>query len=791
MKDYTRQIRHAAVLGAGVMGAQIAAHLANAGLPVRLYDLAAPGEDKNAIINRALQGLSKIKPNPLASASTLAAIQLANYDQHLPLLKECDLVIEAVTERLDIKHDVYRKIAPYLTEKALLTTNTSGLSIAALAEALPAALRSRFCGTHFFNPPRYMHLLELIAHADIDPQVLEILEGFLTTTLGKGIVHANDTPGFIANRVGVFFMLAVIHHAERLELPLDLVDRLTGVGIGRPHSATFRTADVVGLDTFAHVVRYLAAVLPNDPWASCHRVPSWITALIDRGALGQKAGAGIYKKIGGEIHVLDPKTMGYRRVRSALDPRLRAILEEPEAGRKLRLLRELKHPQAEFLLAVHCDLFHFCAVNLAQTAPTARDIDVAMRWGYGWKLGPFEMWQAAGWQDVVRLIQEGIAAGRSMSAVPLPEWATEPQRAGVHDSRGSWSAAEGCMTATVNHPVYRRQPFRQQVLGEPEPAWHTVYETDAVRLWHTGDEIAVLGFKTKSHTINAAVLDGVEAVLKIAESDFNALVLWQAEPPFCAGADLRELAQASDRGAFDEIELLVQRFQQTSLALRHAVVPTVAAIQGLTLGGGFEFVLHCDRVVAALESYLGLVEIGVGLIPAGGGCKELAMRAADESKGGHLLPFLAQYFERAAKALVSESAQQAREWGYLRPADKIVLNPYEILHIAKCEAVALYESAYRPPLPRQDIPVAGAPGIATLQAQLINLLDGGFISTHDYEIAWRLAYVLCGGEVDPSTRVSEAWLLRLERRAFMELLRMEKTQQRIAHMLEVGKPLRN
>ncbi len=791
MKDYTRQFRRAAVLGAGVMGAQIAAHLANAGLPVILYDLPADSDYKNAIAGKAMEGLLKLKPAPLAVPSALAAIQPANYQQHLPWLADCDFVIEAITERPELKAGLYQTVAPHLGERALFATNTSGISINRLAQALPEAVRGRFCGVHFFNPPRYMHLVELIAHARTESQTISALEGFLTTTLGKGVVHAYDTPGFIANRVGVFSMLAVIHHAERLHLPLDLVDELTGEGIGRPKSATFRTADVVGLDTFAHVVRYLAASLTDDPWASCYHVPVWIAELIDRGALGQKSGAGVYRKIDGEIRVLDPETMDYRRVRSALDPRVRAILEHLDPAHKFRALRELGGRQAEFLLAIHHDLFHFCAVHLASIAPTAREVDLAMRWGYGWKLGPFEMWQAAGWREIAEMIEVEVAAGRTMSNAPLPLWVMDPRRKAVHDAQGSWSAAMGRVMPPVSHPVYRRQIIRQRVAGEPEPSWSTVYETDAVRLWHQGDDIAVLSFKTKLHTIGAAVLDGVQAALDLCERDFKALVLWHPESPFCAGANLRELAEAAGRGEFDAIEPLVEKFQHTSLALRYSMVPTVAAIEGLTLGGGCEFVMHCDRVVAALESYVGLVEVGVGLIPAGGGCKELAMRAAEEAKGGHLLPFLTRYFERAAKAQVSTSAPEAREWGYLQGADKVVLNPYELLHVAKSEAAALYESAYHPPLRPREIPVAGAPGIATLQAQLVNLLEGGFMSAHDYEITRRLAHVLCGGEVDPGTRVSEEWLLTLERKAFMDLLRMEKTQQRILHTLETGKPLRN
>jgi 3-hydroxyacyl-CoA dehydrogenase len=787
----TRYIRRAAVLGAGVMGAQIAAHLANAGLPVLLYDLPAAKSDKNDIVTQALQGLRKLKPSPLASVSALAAIQPANYEEDLPKLKDCDLIIEAVTERLDVKHSIYSQLAPHMNKRALLASNTSGISIETLAQALPDDLRTRFCGVHFFNPPRYMHLVEVIAHADTRGDVLAVLEGFLTSTLGKGVIFANDTPGFIANRVGVFSMLTVLHHAERLGLPFDLVDKLTGEGIGRPKSATFRTADVVGLDTFAHVVRSMAEQLRHDPWASCYRVPEWIEGLIARGALGQKAGAGVYRKVGDEIQVLDTARQEYRLASSMPDSRVAELLRMQDPARKFRALRELDHPEAEFLLAIHNDLFHFCAAQLAAIAPTAREVDLAMRWGYGWRLGPFEMWQAIGWRETAEALAVHVAAGRAMSSAPLPEWVMQPGRTGVHGPQGSWSAAAGRMLVPSDHPVYRRQIFRQQMLGQPEPATKAVFETDAVRLWHTGDDIAVLSFKTKLHTIGTAVLDGVHQALAIAERDFKALVLWHPEPPFCAGANLLELLEAAGAGRFDRIESMVDDFQQTSLALRYAMVPTIAATQGLVLGGGCEFMLHCDRTVAALESHIGLVETGVGLVPAGGGCKELALRAADRADDGDLLSFLAPCFERAAKSMVSGSGTEAREWGYLRRADKIVFNSYELLHAAKVEANGLFELGYRAPLPRQDIPIAGASGSATLRTQLVNLLEGGFISAHDYEVARRLAHVLCGGDLAAGTRVSERWLLTLERKAFMELLQMDKTQQRIRHTLETGKPLRN
>jgi 3-hydroxyacyl-CoA dehydrogenase len=789
--DFRRVIRQVAVLGAGVMGGQIAAHMANAGLPVMLFELPGEEANKNAHVHKALQGLIRLKPTPLATPSTIQAIQAANYDQHLDQLSRCDLVIEAITERLDWKQDLYKMVVPHLSAQAILATNTSGLSLGQLVEGLPERVQERFCGVHFFNPPRYMYLLELIPHDNVRPEVLDTLEGFFTSALGKGVIRARDTCGFIANRVGIFSMMTVIHHAERLGLALDLVDKLTGPGIGRPKSATFRTADVVGLDTFAHVVRTLAQTTKGDPWNKYYQVPAWIHGLIEQGALGQKTGGGIYKKKHDEIHVFDPEIQDYRRVRSALDDEVRRILLEPRVAEKYEGLRRCQHPQAEFLQSVFLDLFHFCAFHLEHIARSARDIDLALRWGYGWARGPFEIWQAAGWQRVTRRIAEYISGGNAMSEAPLPDWVTDSRRESVHSASGSWSALEGCMVLRSNHPVYHRQPFPELLLGETPRSSETVFETDAVRLWHTGDGVCVLSFKTKLHTVSSAVLEGTLQAIEHAEKDFKALILWQAETPFCAGASLNEIREAAQAQAFDALHHTAQKFQQTSMALKHSWVPTVAAMQGVALGGGCELVLHCDRVVAGLESYLGLVEVGVGLVPAGGGCKELALRAAEEAKGGELFPSLARFYERVAFAKVSGSGEQARDWGYLRAADKVVLNPHEILHVAKHEALALFESGYRPPLRRRDIVVAGEPGVATLRARLVNMLEGGFISEHDYEIGSRLAVIMCGGEVDPGSQVSEEWLLQLEVEAFLELIKTDKTRLRITHMLEQGKPLRN
>ena len=791
-------LRRAAVLGAGVMGAQIAAHLVNAGVPVILFDLAAKEGDPDGIVKKALAGLSKLEPAPLASVDRVAYIDAANYDRDLALLSGCDLVIEAIAERMDWKRDLYAKIGPHLAPHAILASNTSGLSINALAEALPAAVRPRFCGIHFFNPPRYMHLVELIAQDATDAARMDALETFVVTTLGKGVVRAKDTPNFVANRVGIFSVLATMAHTETFGLGFDVVDALTGPAIGRAKSATYRTADVVGLDTMAHVIKTMHDTLQDDPWHRLFNAPPVLAGLIAQGALGQKTRAGFFRRVGKDIEVLDPATRAYRKSASAVDPAVAEILALKHPGEKLAKLRAHPHPQAQFLWAIFRDLFHYSAFHLAAIADNARDVDLALRWGFGWTMGPFELWQAAGWKDVAGWLSEDIATGKTLASAPLPAWVSEgPAAQGVHTPAGAWSASAATFRPRSTLPVYRRQAFPDPMLGERWPNGMTIMETPAVRLWHLGDDVGIVSFKSKANTIGEDVLDGVQAAMERAERECAALVLWQTKEPFSLGANLSAIEPAIKAGQWSVIEAVVAKFQQTSLMFRYSLLPTVAAVRGMALGGSCEFIMHCDRTVAALESYIGLVEAGVGLLPGGGGCKEIAVRAAQDVARGVVgsqldqLPFLRTYFQTVAMAKVSRSAQEAKEMGFLRPADPVVFNAFEVLHVARATARALAETGYRPPLSPRNVPVAGRTGIATLEMMLVNMRDGGFISPYDFEIGLRIARVICGGEVEPGSLVDEKWLLDLERSEFMALLRNAKTQERIAHTLKTGKPLRN
>jgi 3-hydroxyacyl-CoA dehydrogenase len=772
------------------MGAQIAAHLVNAGIETVLFDLPAKEGHKNAIALKAIELLKKQSPAPLAHTDLATWITPANYEEHLDALKDCDLVIEAIAERLDWKSDLYQKITPHLGAHTLLASNTSGLSIEALAQACPEAIRSRFCGIHFFNPPRYMHLVELIPTAHSSPEVLDQLETFLVSSLGKGVVRAKDTPNFIANRIGVFSMLATIANAKKYGIRFDIVDDLTGPKLGRPKSATFRTADVVGLDTFAHVVNTMKTTLKNDPWHQYFDSPSWLTHLIEQGHLGAKTKAGIFKKEGKRILMFDPESQEYIPAGQKGDESIKAILDIKDPKERLSTLRNSEHPQAKFLWACFADVFHYIAHHLADIANHARDVDFAIRWGFGWKQGPFELWQAAGWRDIARWVSEDSQAGHLLAKVELPSWVNSIDA--VHGAHGSYNPTTGQWDGRSSLPVYQRQHWPERVLGEAIPELgHTVYENEGIRAFTlSNDGVLITSFKTKAHCIGPSVLEGLNHALDIAERDYKALIIWQNKAPFSVGADLQSMLPAFMSEDWDSIESMIDRFQQTSMRLRYSHIPTIAATRGYVFGGGCEFILHCDRVVAALESYIGLVEVGVGLLPGGGGCKEFALRAVQASKGD-VLSAMKDYFMNIAMAKVATSATEAKALGFLRPSDVIVMNEHELLHVAVAQAISMIESGYRPPLRLKTFAAPGRHVAASIRGQLTNMKEGQFISQHDDDIATLIAYVMTGGDVEPGTEITEQWILDLERKGFMQLLKTQKTQDRIANMLTTGKPLRN
>ena len=790
-------VKKVAVLGAGVMGAQIAAHCVNAKVPVILFDLPAKDGPKNGIVLRAIENLKKLSPAPLANVDYASLIEVANYEDDLEKLKDCDLIIEAIAERMDWKHDLYKKVAPHIAANTIFASNTSGLSITALSEGFAADLKARFCGVHFFNPPRYMHLVELIPTAATKAEILDQLEGFLTSTLGKGVVRAFDTPNFIANRVGIFGMLATMHEAEKFGLTVDVVDDLTGSKLGRAKSGTFRTADVVGLDTMAHVIKTMQDTLQDDPFFPVYKTPDILTKLIGGGALGQKAGAGFYKKVGKDILRIDPAKADYVAGGGKADDLVGRILKEKDPAKRMKALHDSTNPQAQFLWAIFRDMFQYIAVHLEAIADNARDVDFALRWGFGWNNGPFETWQAAGWQQIATWVKEDIDAGKALSNTPLPAWVFDG-RNGVHAADGSWSPKQKKNIPRSNLPVYQRQAFRAALLGDESANGHTagttVFEDESVRIWHQGDEVLILSFKTKMHVIGAGVTAGIKRAIEEAEQNYTGLVIWHADAAeggaFSAGADLQSMLPLFMSGGVKAIEPEVVKLQQAHQALKYANVPVVAAVAGLALGGGCELLLHAAKRVASIESYIGLVEVGVGLIPAGGGLKEAAARAANDARGNDILQFLKNYYMNAATAAVSRSALEAQTMGYLKSDDIIVFNAYELLHIAKTQARAMFDAGYRAPR-KALVPLTGKYGLATIGAQLLNMRDGGFISAHDYKLGMMIAEVVSGGDIEQGSLVDEQWLLDHERKAFMELLNNPKTQERIMGMMQTGKPVRN
>lgn len=809
-----RRIRKVAVCGAGVMGAQIAAHCINAGVSVLLFDLPtlpsaddaqskpAGAVDKNAIAKKAIARLKKLNPAPLGTPDLANFIIPVNYDDDLGRLADCDLVIEAIAERLDWKHDLYKKIAPAIGPGTLLTSNTSGLSITDLAKALPQEIRQRFCGVHFFNPPRYMKLVELIPTADTSPAMLDQLETFLVAGLGKGVVRARDTPNFIGNRIGVFGILSVFAQAKKFGLTFELVDELTGSRLGRAKSGTFRTADVVGLDTLAHVVHTMQDQLPDDPFKAHFDLPDVVQKLIEKGALGQKTGAGFYRKQGKTILRLDPGSGEYVPADNHIDEGVAQILADPNPATRLAALHASDHPQAQFVWSVLRDTFHYSAVHLAAIADTASLVDEAMTWGFGHSRGPFEIWQAAGWHDVAQWVADDISQGKALCDAPLPDWATSGfvwEAQGVQTAMGSWDPRTKKFEPRSPLPVYERQVGVPLLVGELQTRNDTVvFENDAVRAWtlpapHPQD-VLILSFKSKMHTLGPDVVKGVVHAVDVAEESYSALVIGQLSEPFSAGADLKAMLPIFASGGAKAVEPVVREMQAMSMRLRYAQVPVVAALAGLALGGGCELSVHCARRVAHFETYIGLVEAGIGVVPGAGGLTYCARRAAqlqaENAPDVPLLAFIKRFALAIASAQVSRSALDARRIGYLVDSDPIVMNRHELLYVAVREAHAMAQAGWHPPFPAV-FPVAGRDGIATLKTQLLNMKVSGFISDHDYLVGEKVAEVICGGDVDPGSLVNEAWMLALEREAFLGLLEQPKTQERIQSVLKTGKPVRN
>lgn len=778
--------RTAAVIGAGVMGGQIAAHLANAGLEVHLLDI-APGEGpKNAIVEGAFARLAKLKPPPYFDDRAPARVTLGNLDEHLPRLAKAEWVIEAIVEKLDAKQQLFARLEPHLSPGAIVSSNTSGISIADIAAGCSPSFRKRFLGTHFFNPPRYLELLELIPAAETDPAVVEAIARFARVHLGKGVVVAKDTPNFIANRVGVYSMMLAIGAVES-GYTIEEIDALTGPLIGRPKSATFRTADVVGLDTLVHVARHLEGAVPHDESRAVFRVPAVLEALVAAGALGQKSGAGFYKKQGKDILVLDPAAQAHVQARPPALGDLDALKRAGGLPQRLRALLADEGRGGQLFRTLVLGTLAYAARRLPEIADGPVDVDRAMRWGFGWSLGPFETWDALGFQ-------EGLAAMRA-AGLAVPAWVDDLAKSGATGFyQGAKTARQVYSLAAkgfVAEPVEADEITAASV-GARSSA--PVFANDEGALHDMGDGVLLYEFRSKANALSRAVMEGLDASIRLVEEGpWEGLVVGNDGENFSVGANLAEIAELGQAKRFAEIGALVARFQEVVSRLRYARKPVVVAARGKTLGGGCEMTMACPNPVAAAETYAGLVELGVGLIPAGTGMARMAAwastRAATEELA-HVQAFVVQAFKTVGQARVAGSAVEAKKLGFLAPGAPIVMHAARRLFVAKHEVLRLARQGYLPPA-KDDILVVGNPGRAQLEQAAYNLAQGRFASDYDRHLAARMTYVLTGGDLSAPQRVPEDYLLGLEREVFLSLLGEKKTHERIAAILTTGKPLRN
>ncbi|MGH9605882.1 MAG: 3-hydroxyacyl-CoA dehydrogenase NAD-binding domain-containing protein [Terracidiphilus sp.] len=799
-------VRRAAVLGAGTMGSRIAAHLANAGIPVLLLDMIPAGDGpRNRLALAALDLLSKSKPAAFYEPSAAALITPGNFDDDLPKLAGCDWVVEAVAENLAIKTALLARVAPHLSASALLTTNTSGLPVGRIAAGLGAnqgALRKRFFGTHFFNPPRYMRLVEVIPTLETDPAALAAFAAFADRILGKQVVFARDTPNFIANRIGV----AVMFNAARLMLEQGLtieeVDALTGPAIGWPRTGTFRLADLVGIDVLAHVAANFPAGAPEGPLTSV------LNELVKHGRLGDKSGQGFYKKSRGadgkeERLALDLATLDYRSAVKPALPALETAKNVADLPERLRLLLKgdpAKDKAAAFLWPFLASLWNFAAERIGEAAADAPSIDRAMRAGFNWELGPFEMWDAAG-------VAETAAR---MKALGLP--VGKPAEQLLAASRSGWYSADHreCFQPGADQPTAVPAVAGHATVADFRRT-HKVLRTNAgASLVDLGDGIGCIELHSLKNAIGGDVLAMISTVLNPtsdAVRDFAGFVVTGDRENFSVGANLMQLLLLAQEGEFDELAAVIHSFQQMTAAIKFCPRPVVVAPFGLALGGGAEICLHAARRQPHAETYIGLVETGVGLIPAGGGTKEMLLRAVDSAaalappdpkdppsrfaQSAEMATALKRSLELIAMAKVSTSAAEARTMGLLGPADRITMNRERLLLDAKAQAVALAEAGYMPPQPRAKIPAPGLPALAAMETGIFLMGEAGYASEHDQKVARWAAYILAGGRVTAGTPVTEQYILDLEREAFLSLSGERKTQERIAFTLKTGKPLRN
>jgi 3-hydroxyacyl-CoA dehydrogenase len=772
-----KPLRRVAVLGAGTMGSRIAAHFANAGFPVDLLDIVLPGSAKrNQAALQGIESAAKQKPVGFMTESAKPLIAPGNFEDDLGRIAQCQWIIEAVAENLEIKRALWQRVAAVRQAGAILSTNTSGIPLAQISEGFDREFRQHFLGTHFFNPPRYLHLAEVIPGAETLPEVIAWVSQFADEHLGKGVVLCKDTPNFIGNRIGCFWGAKIAQLTEQCDYTVEEVDALTGPVIGLPKSASYRLIDIIGLDVWVHVMRNLYDAVPNDPARELFRVPPIMRQLMERGWLGEKRGQGFYKREGKEIWALDRKTLEYHPAQKVKLPSVEAVRGLEDLGSRLRALVAGEDRAGRFLWPLFRDFFIYSASMVPEISDRIVEIDRAMRWGYAFAHGPFEYWDLLGVPETVeRMHREGTA---------VPE---NVERMLAGGARSFYEAADRDRQPhtryfDLNAGHYQELEPRPGVmaLGELKRARGVVQSNAGASLVDLGDGVLCLEFHSKMNALGDDMIRTAMAGLDELSRNFQAMVIANDGEHFSVGANLMMVLLTAQEGEWDELDAAVRRFQGAMMAMKYAPRPVVAAPFGMTLGGGLEVALHSGRVQAAAETYMGLVEVGVGVIPAGGGCKELLMRLGDAKQAFDLIGF----------AKVSESAPHARELGYLRGSDSISMNRERLLADAKAAALALAPS-WSPGTPREDIPVQGEAGYALLKMGVKLAIEGGYISEYDAQIGDKLAYVLSGGRLTGSQKVGEQYLLDLEREAFLSLCGNVKTQERMQHMLKTGKALRN
>jgi 3-hydroxyacyl-CoA dehydrogenase len=777
-----RIIKKVAVLGSGVMGSRIACHFAGAGIPVILLDM------DNRLAADSLAAAVKANPSPVYTKNALKLITTGSFADNMKDVALCDWIIEVVVERLDIKQQIFQDVEKFRKAGSLVTSNTSGIPIHMMAEGRSDDFKKHFCGTHFFNPPRYLRLLEIIPTQHTDPAVTDFLMHFGDLYLGKTTVLCKDTPAFIANRIGVYGIMSIFQLLDKLGLSIDDVDSLTGTIIGRPKSATFRTADVVGIDTLVKVARGVYDNCPNDEARNTFNIPTWLQQMVDNKRLGDKTGEGFYKKTKGaqgekEILTLNLSTQQYEQKKKVKFATIEAAKPVDDLKARLKMLVQGQDKAGEFYRLFHYGLFSYISHRIPEISDHIFQVDDAMMAGFGWEIGAFESWDVLGVEATAKKMKE--------AGFPVASWVDDMVQKGVQTFYKVENGKR--LYYNVSTGNYSPVPGEDAFIVMKNFENSTIWKNGACRLYHLGDDVTGLEWYTKMNTIGGEVLEGIQRSIAITEEKFKGLVVANEGQNFSAGANVGMIFMFAVEQEFDELDMAIRMFQQTMMRARYSSVPVVIAPHSLTLGGACELSIHADKLCAAAETYIGLVELGVGLIPGGGGTKEFVLRAADEMHDDEPETItLKNRFLTIATAKVATSAAEAFELGILRKGtDEVVINQQRRIAEAKRSVIEMADSGYQMPVQRKDIKVLGRSALGALYAGINGMWRAGYATDHDAVVAKKLAFVMCGGDLSEQSFVSEQYLLDLEREAFLSLCGEKKTLERIQSVLKTGKPLRN